>query len=162
MDSGKLVTVALVAGGGYLAYKWWQGQQAAASVPAAPVSAAPATPATSSAVASTPAAPASSSLDAMYQQLLATATAAGVNATTGVSQGGQPIDPSGWNYYLSQLYTAKTLPGDIFPASAQSQPMSLSSYWAVMAPWLSSNAGLSGLGVFGGLGQIAMRMRRAY
>jgi hypothetical protein len=33
-------------------------------------------------------------------------------------------------------------------------------YWAVMAPWLSSTAGLSGLGIYGGLGAIVRRNRR--
>ena len=33
-------------------------------------------------------------------------------------------------------------------------------YWAVMAPWVSAQLGLGGLGVYGGLGALARRYRR--
>ena len=37
--------------------------------------------------------------------------------------------------------------------------MTLAAYWSVMSPALASANGLSGLGIFGGLGQIARAHR---
>jgi hypothetical protein len=103
-----------------------------------------------------------SSLDSIYANLSKLAQANGVNLTTGIGPTAQgpnnPIDYNGWNYYLGQVYGG-TIPNANFPASAQSQPMTLAAYWSVMSPALASANGLSGLGIFGGLGQIARAQR---
>jgi hypothetical protein len=149
---------------------------AIAQYPTAKVAAAVTSPATSTAapstatsatttapvVSATPAAPAANSLDAIYANLSNVAQAAGINVTTGIGPTAQgpnnPIDYNGWNYYLGQVYGG-TIPNAGFPASAQSQPMTLAAYWSVMSPALASANGLSGLGIFGGLGQIARAQR---
>lgn len=62
--------------------------------------------------------------------------------------------PYQWNFYLARIITSPQLPGpgDVFPGLDVNQPMTLATYWAAMAPWLVANAGLSGLGLYGGLG----------
>lgn len=122
-----------------------------------------ATPSTTTTAVVAPApAPAATSLDAIYSNLSKVATAAGINLTTGIGPTAQgpnnPIDPSGWNYYLAQVYGG-SIPSNVFPASAFNNPMTLAAYWSVMSPALASANGLSGLGIFGGLGQIARAQR---
>jgi len=162
MDGSKLLMIGGLGVGGYLAYQWYQKNYGAVVAPAA---APAATAAASSPAVSTPApAPVARPLDAIYQALAAAASAGGVNLTTGVSSTGQNIDSNGWNWYLSSVYSlpgGAALPGSLFP-NTDGQPMTLAAYWGVMAPWLASTQGLSGLGTFGGLGAIAARMRRAY
>jgi hypothetical protein len=173
MDSGKLLTLGLVGVGGYLAYRWYTGQPAAlvsgstaAATPAAPAGASvstvvtPAAPVTAAPAA--PAAPASpSSLDAMYATLKNQAasdaffTGSGDSLTASVDH---------WNYYLGQLVPAGvTIPAGLFSNIGGDDPNNLTAaqYWAVMAPWLSSNAGLSGLGIYGGLGALVRAHRLA-
>ena len=176
MDSGKLITLALVAGGGYLAWRWYENTYGAAAVAAATPAAASSAPAATTAPAGT-AAPAAApatpsvfnSLDAVYSGLQAAATSAGINTSTGVGPNNQAIDSNGWNYYLAQVWASGgtyslpkggQLPGGLFPGT-DGQPMSLATYWATMAPWLSSNQGLAGLGLFGALAGLASRNRRA-
>jgi len=135
---------------------------------ATPATSSPATPAATTtapvapAIPATPAAPAANSLDAIYTNLSNLAQTNGVNLATGIGPTAQgpnnPIDYNGWNYYLGQVYGG-TIPNAGFPASAQSQPMTLAAYWSVMSPALASANGLSGLGIFGGLGQIARAQR---
>jgi hypothetical protein len=108
----------------------------------------------------------------VYTALQAAAAAAGVNPATGIGLNNQAIDSNGWNYYLGQVWSAAgsgtyalpkggSLPGGLFPSSSDGQPMTLATYWATMSSWLAQNQGLSGLGLFGGLGQVVLRHRRA-
>jgi hypothetical protein len=129
---------------------------------AATSSAATGSAATGSTATSTPA-PGTNSLDSVYAALLAAATAAGINVTAGTAGGGLAVGPDGWNSLLGSVYilpggTALPDPSIVFAGVDRSKPMTLAAYWSVMSPWLASNAGLSGLGVFGGLGALA----RAY
>jgi hypothetical protein len=100
-----------------------------------------------------------SSLDAMYATLKNQAasdaffTGSGDSLTASVDH---------WNYYLAQLVPAGvTIPAGLFSNVAGDDPNNLTAaqYWAVMAPWLRSNAGLSGLGIYGGLGALVRAHR---
>ena len=90
-------------------------------------------------------------LDGIYARLVATSPS-----------GQHGVDE--WNSYLA---TAGNLtppdPMPIFsaavPGFARSQALTAAQYWAVMAPALKSQLGLSGLGIYGGLGALAMRRR---
>ena len=66
-----------------------------------------------------------------------------------------------WNVYLTQV-TGLTAPGGMFASVSGDDPNNLTAvqYWAVMAPWVSAQLGLGGLGVYGGLGALARRYRR--
>jgi hypothetical protein len=164
MDGSKLVMIGGLGVGGYLAYQWYQKNYGAVVAPAAAPAATAAASSPAAATSAAAPAPAARSLDSIYQALAAAASAGGVNPATGVSSQGQNIDSNGWNWYLSSVYTlpgGAVLPGGLFPGT-DGQPMTLAAYWGVMAPWLASSQGLSGLGTFGGLGAIAARMRRAY
>jgi hypothetical protein len=84
--------------------------------------------------------------------MLAAATAAGTTST-GVD---------GWGYYLNQV-PGVVAPDPILPFTAanpnfdRSQNMSAAQYWAVIAPVLKTQYGLSGLGIYGGLGALMRR-----
>ena len=174
MDSSKVLMLGALGVGGYLAYRWYQNQAAVAAAPAtpAPAAAVPTSPAPATLAPATPApvtvapvapAPVTHSLDSIYSALSAAALAAGVNLGTGVASGTN-VGPDGWNYYLATVYSlpgggSLPDPNSVFPGVDRSQPMSLATYWASMAPWLGSHAGLSGLGLFGGLGAVLRRER---
>lgn len=148
---GTVLTIGAVGIGGYLLYQWWQGQTAAAAV-SAPASPTP----TAAANASTPVPSASSvsSLDALYRAMVQAAAAAGHTATLTADQ---------WGYYLGQVA------GSPAPDALQAFPsfnratnwpsISSAQYWAGIAPLVAQQKGLSGLGLFGGLGRIAMGRR---
>jgi len=120
-----------------------------AATPAAPVTPTPVTPA------------APSSLDATYASLKSLAA-----TDTYFTGSGDALtsDVNHWNYYLAQLLgtAGPTIPGGMFNnvSGDDQNNLTAAQYWAVMAPWLSSTAGLSGLGIYGGLGAIVRRNRR--
>ena len=119
------------------------------ATPAAPVTPMPVTPA------------APSALDTMYASLKNQAASDSFFTGSGDARTGS-VDH--WNYYLAQLVPAGvTIPGGLFSNVAGDDPNNLTAaqYWAVMAPWLSSNAGLSGLGMYGGLGALVRAHRLA-
>jgi hypothetical protein len=158
--SNDLMKFGLLAGGAYLVYQWW-GKPAAS--PVVPVSSggapAPAagrsTSATSPASATPPAASTGTAapvtfntLDAIYARL-----AAAVGSTS--------LDADQFNFYLNrELPAGKSAPDPVtvWPMlgieGARGAQMTLSQYWGGMAPYLKANLGLSGLGVFGGLGAL--------
>lgn len=148
-DSNKLLMVGLLAGGGYLLYRMFFGTSAA--VAASEV--APATPAASSPTPATPAQPAPAvSLDAMYQQLKD--ASAGNTFFTGDGDS-RTASADAWNYYLATVASVTPPdPGPLFPTNRDA--VTAAQYWAVMAPWVKNAKGLSGLGMFGGLGALAM------
>jgi LDH2 family malate/lactate/ureidoglycolate dehydrogenase len=94
-----------------------------------------------------------STLDSAYAKMVAAATAAGTTST-GVD---------GWGYYLNNSGAGITSPDPIPAFSAaipnfdRSQNFTAPQYWAIMAPALRSQLGLSGLGIYGGLGALARR-----
>lgn len=99
----------------------------------------------------TPTAPTFNSLDAIYARVQA---AAGSTSQT----------PDQFNFYLNQqLPSGKTAPDPtaVFTQSGfdRTQSMTIANWWGAVAPWLQSNYGLSGLGMFGGLGALARRAR---
>jgi hypothetical protein len=118
---------------------------ASANSPAAVV------PVTSTAVAPSTA-NTSRSLDAIYADMTAKAKAAGESASLGVDA---------WGYYLNQTGITGPDPMPIFSAAVpnfdRSQTFTSAQYWAIMAPALQSQLGLSGLGLYGGLGAVMRR-----
>lgn len=97
------------------------------------------------------------SLDSIYAAIVAAANAANVPAA------GLNVD--GWGYYLNNQLASQGLtapdPMPIFTAAisgfARAQLMTAAQYWGIMAPALKSQLGLSGLGLYGGLGMLARR-----
>jgi len=94
---------------------------------------------------------ASSTLDALYTKMVTAAKAAGTTST-GVD---------GWGYYLNNSGITAPDPIPAFSAAIpnfdRSQNFTAPAYWAIMAPALRSQLGLSGLGVYGGLGALMRR-----
>lgn len=127
-NTGSLIKYGLIGVGGYFLWDWWQKR---GSSPAAAV---------------TPAAPtgvAFNSLDQIYQRLA---------AAVGTAQ----YTADGFNVYLAQQLAAGVAapdPAAVFTAAGWNReaPMTLAQYWAGVAPYLKTNMGLSGLGVYGGL-----------
>lgn len=78
--------------------------------------------------------------------------------------------PNVFNYYLAQVmptqppnYTGVNWPPNtttVFGAANQNSPISITSYWATMSAYLTSTAGMSGLGIFAGLGMIVEASKR--
>jgi hypothetical protein len=93
-------------------------------------------------------------LDALYQAM--------VSLAGGTSQSG--VD--GWGYYLNQALAANNMgaapdPIPIFAASISgfnrgtpADNFTAAQYWAIMGPALKTQFGLSGLGMFAGLGAL--------
>jgi hypothetical protein len=144
-DSGMntLIKVGLIGGAAYLVYK--QGWLAQLGIGApAPAAAQPSTGVPA------PGPVGYNTLDAIYGRMVTAAAApsAGYNADQ-------------WNYFLAQV--SNITPPDVMdvfssvPGFDRSKNlMSAMEYWAVMAPYLKSKMGLSGLGIFGGLAGYVM------
>lgn len=148
---GTVITWGAVGLGGYLLYQWWQSQSAATAATA------PATPTpTAAANAATPVPSASSvsSLDALYRAMVQAAAAAGHTGTLTADQ---------WGYYLGQVSgtpapdALQAFPG--FNRTTNWPSISSAQYWAGIAPLVAQQKGLSGIGLFGGLGRLAMGRR---
>ena len=127
----KLVTAGLILGGGYVAYKSGVLSSFGIGTPTAPATPAPAPPDPNKIVGA-------NTLDGVYAKMVA----AGNKTDT--------ID--GWNWVLMQVIPNFTAPDPMplftaaTPGFDRSQLISPGQYWAVMAPWLKTNQGLSGLG----------------
>lgn len=153
-SSNSLVTILLVGVGGYLIYEWFiaPSTAAATATPTTP----PVTPSLPPPAPGTPPAPAQpafNSLDQIYARIQA---AVGTNTTQ---------TPDQFNYFLNQqLPAGKTAPDPtaVFTQAGfdRTQPMTIANWWGAVAPWLQTNYGLSGLGMFGGLGSLARSARR--
>jgi hypothetical protein len=149
--ASSLITLGVLAVGGYFVYEMFFASPAAAT--AAP--AIPATPATPATPAATPAKPVSNgSLNAIFTSILnliqntykdtANFTGAG-SALTGT--------PAHFNVYLKLASPGAVIPdlGTVFGTSASS-PMTAAAYWNLMGPALAAanpSLGLSGLGLAG-------------
>jgi len=152
MADNTLLKVALFGGAAYLAYEFgWLSflglsPSTTTSTTTTQPTTTPATPPMTTTATTTPATiVGANSLDGIYAQLVsaANAPAAGLTADQ-------------WNYYLASLLPSGVVPPDpmsVFPQAvsgfARTQLLSAAQYWSVMAPWLKSNAGLSGLGMYG-------------
>lgn len=92
------------------------------------------------------------SLDAIYAGMVAKAKAAGESSSLGADA---------WGYYLNQSGVTAPDPLPILSAAVpnfdRSQTFTAAQYWAIMAPALQSQLGLSGLGIYGGLGALMRR-----
>jgi hypothetical protein len=142
------MTLLLVAGGGFVLYEMFM-KPAAATAPAATTPTPTPTPIPTPTV-TLPTVPAFNSLDQIYARVKAAAPA---SAT-----------PDQFNFYLNQqLPSGKSAPDPtaVFTTAGfdRTQAMTIANWWGAVAPWLQSNYGLSGLGMFGGLGALARRAR---
>ncbi len=142
------VKVGLVGIGGYFAYKWYTGRQAAA--PASSTALVPL-------VTQAPAPAAAPQMDSWYSQLKAAAAADSNFTGSGDSLSSSPDH---WNVYLNSVtgYSADldSLFGGIDKTtSIRATPaVTAAVFWAAVAPGLKSVKGLSGLGFYGGLGSL--------
>jgi hypothetical protein len=164
-NSSGMIKIALFGGAAFLAYKQgWLSSILPAATPAASCPTGqqpimdgsvfrgcmpgipPAGGATAPIVPTVPAA--GPSLDSLGTQLV-TAAAAQVHANPAWHQG-----PDELNSLLMQIYPGVgqlPAPEDWFAASGWKRPdtMTFANYWAVAAPWLRANKGLSGIGRHG-------------
>ena len=155
-DSSKLIMIVGGAAVAYYAYTqgWLSSLGIAAPAAAAtPAALTPATVAAISAVTPNPAA------------VMGANTLAGIYSRMIAAAGPGPYNADVWNTYLA---TAGNLtppdPMPIFtaavPGFSRSQLLTAAQYWGVMAPALTAQQGLNGMGrVFAGLGAIRATMR---
>ena len=159
----SLLTLGLVAVGGYVVYEMFFATPAVASTvtttPTGSTTTAVAPASTISTVtpAGSPTAPTGSTLDSLYTAMIALITKDKDPQFTGSGSG---LSASGWqfNYYLQLVGPSLSIPDPtvVFGGTpAATGPMTAAAYWAKMAPALqASNAGLAGmgLGMYGGMG----------
>ena len=152
-DSSKLIMI--VGGAAVAYYAYTQGWFASLGIGTA----AAATPAATPALPAAPAAPANPSPITGSNML------AGIYSRMIAAAGPGPYNADVWNTYLA---TAGNLtppdPMPIFtaavPGFTRSQTLTAAQYWGVMAPALTAQQGLNGMGrVFAGLGAIRATMR---
>lgn len=107
------------------------------------------------------------SLANLFTQFAAKVKAANDPAVT-TANGTPSANPDVFNYYLAQVFTpAGTSPygwppdaARVFPGTDRTQPMTITTYWTGVSGYLSSQMGMSGLGIFHGLGMIVEASRR--
>ena len=164
----KVLTLGAIAVAAYFVYEWFFVTPAAASTTT--TSTTPASTTTTSGTTSTTStsttAAATMSLASLYSALVAKVTAANDPA---VQNNGETLTatPDVFNYYLALVmptapagYTGTTWPPDPLVVFSGRPSMSITTYWTGMSAYLTSTAGMSGLGVFVGLGQLARMGRR--
>jgi hypothetical protein len=149
-DNSGLIKIAAIGAAAYLAYTqgWLSFLGIGTAAPATPVT--PAAPAPVAPVVPDPnAITGANTLDGIFTRMKATAPA-----------GNHNVD--GWNYWLASA--GNLTPPDpmpIFQAAVpgfdRAQLLTAAQYWAVMAPALKTQLGLSGLGIYGGLGALMRR-----
>ena len=166
----KVLTFGALAVGAYFVYEWFF-TTPAATTPAASTSSTPPAGSTSTsgsgstgteAAGSTTTAATPLNLAALYTALVAatrTVTDPAVNNSGGTTM----ANPDVFNWYFSQVMpnppAGKTGawppdPTAVFPGIDRTQQMPITQYWAGMSAYLSQNFGMSGLGVFAGLGAL--------
>ena len=162
-NSNSLLTLGLLAVGGYVVYElFFSTPEAVAATPAtslpvSPVVAGSTTTAAPGSTAATPAPAASgSSLDALYQAMIALITTDADPSFTG-SADSLTSSAYKFNVYLQLVSNGLTVPDPsvVFGGEANaSANMTAASYWALMGPAMrQANAGLSGgLGCYAGVG----------
>jgi hypothetical protein len=158
---GTLMKLGLIAVGGYFIYEWFFAAPVAAAAPVSTAAVMPVTPtatATQAAPASTPTV-VPGMLDSTF---LALQNVLKNTSDSAVSQGGTMATFSVFNYYLSQVSGVTGLPeySTLFGAPDPNVPIPLSTYWTGMAPWLTKNKGMGGIGFFAGLGALAIGAMR--
>lgn len=151
-NAGPIIILGGVAVGAWYVYKNYF------ATPAVSATGTAASPETGTTGATAPASTvAPSVLDTYYSQMVANATAA--------DQPG-PLTPDQWGYYLNQYLNSVGSSVAPDPLAVWTQAgfdrtvtMTAPVYWASVAPYLRATRGLSGLGIYGGLGQIARAVR---
>lgn len=146
-DNSGFIKIGLIGAAAYLAYKqgWLSmlGIGAPAAAVVAPVPVVVPNPNTITG---------SNSLDSIYTRI---ATASGLPAA------GLTVDTWGWYLNNELAAVGKVAPDPMGPFTAavpnfdRAQLITGPQYWAVMAPALKLQLGLSGLGFYGGLGAVA-------
>jgi hypothetical protein len=127
-------------------------------------------PATASGTPATSTGPAQGqSLANVFSALTAKVQSANDPAVT-TSGGVISANPDVFNYYLAEVFTPSgsspwgwppnTL--QVFPGVNRETPMSITTYWAGVSAYLSSQMGMSGLGIFAGLGMVIAANRGGY
>ncbi len=98
------------------------------------------------------------SLAAIYTRMIQDA----VNNTPGATTANIVLTADQWNFYLArQSSIVPVAPGTIFGATYTANPtatMTAAQYWSVMEPYLVSQ-GMSGLGLYRGMGKFYRRRR---
>jgi len=160
----SLLTIILIAAGGYVLYEWLFASSTAAASSATPATPAPTTPptpanlgtpVTTTSTATPTTAPASNSLDSMYQNMVNSATAN--NFTSG--------NPDQWCYYFSQGNSGKACPDpdtmgwDRNNAAQWPTTLTAAQFWSQASQYISTAYGVSGLGLLGGLGAYVRHQR---
>jgi hypothetical protein len=149
-DNSGMLKVGLFAGAAFLAYRqgWFSSILGTVSPTSTSGTGAQPVGTTGSTVSQQPPAqpaqaqhPAASSLDDLGAQVVAAA-------------GGQSMGPDGFNALVTRILpSAGPLPdpNELFGPSGWARPasMSFATYWAITAPWLKANKGLSGIGPHG-------------
>jgi hypothetical protein len=153
-NSNSLLTLGLLAVGGYFVWEWFFATPATATSTTPAVPATPATPAattTGASPVSTPAPTASGvTLDSLYSQMVALITK---DADPNFTGSGDSLSGSAWQFatYLAIVDPTLTIPDPtvVFGSVAGATgPMTAASYWALMGPALrQANTGLSGIGL---------------
>ena len=156
MDGKLALKLGLFGGALYLAYT--QGWLSMLGIGTATTATTTSTASTSTSGTATPVNTASSpvapvvSLDTLYSKMVAAAKAAGQGDSLGVDA---------WGYYLNNSGITAPDPLPIFSAAVsnfdRAQVFTAPQYWAIMAPALKTQLGLSGLGMYGGLGALMRR-----
>lgn len=147
MADNSMFKYALIGGAAYFAYTqgWLSflgiGPTTAAAVPAPVI---PIVPLPVPVVA--PTGVAFNSLDQIYIRMVAAATKDGVTST----------GPDVWDAYAVQVGAPNPMPAPE-DAGLTRVNMTAAQYWAAMAPVLKTQHGLSGLGIYGGLGALTRR-----
>ena len=140
-DAIKWIAIGL---GAYWVYETYFASPAAATTTPATTTPATTTPATTT--------PAFTSLAAIYSRMVAAAPA---NATLTADQ---------WNVYLASVSSVTPPdPNSIWTfttANPRTATMTAAQYWSVMEPYLVTT-GMSGLGLYRGMGSFYRRRRRA-
>lgn len=150
-DNTGIIKIALFGGAAYLAYRQGWLSFLGLGTPAATT---PATAATPTPAPNPNAITGANSLDAIFQRVVTAANA----PTAGLN-----IDS--WDYYLNaelaKIGKSAPDPMPIFSSAVanfdRAQLINAAQYWAVMAPALKTQLGLSGLGIYGGMAGYMMR-----
>lgn len=141
MESSGVIKLALGGVAAWLIYEWFAGQTT-----------------TTGAVAPASSTPASSSSTSNGQL---SSTFAALNKAASVEQltnGQLLLNGDQWNYYLMQVIPGLTPPDAVALFGARPQtPFTAAVYWTAVAPWLTTNKGMSGVDVMlAGLGRYIM------
>lgn len=139
-DNSGFIKIGLIGGIAYLAYSkgWLSSLGIGAPVPAGTTALTTVSPASPVPAAAAPAS-AIPSLDSLGSQVV-------------TQSAGQSMGPDGFNAILTSIYPpAGPLPDPVgmFPGWSRPASMGFATYWAVVAPWLKQNKGLSGIGLHG-------------